>query len=122
LGVDTGTGMRMAVENVDKIGTGLYKSIIEIVEEKIKKRLDCPIHMAAYCLNPYYSYNKPSIFDSEDVMDGFIEAVEIFYHDDYDKQNQVLSNDFHKFIYKVGHFAKKVALAGCKYYDFSPGI
>jgi hypothetical protein len=63
--------MRMAVGNVDKTRTGLYKSIIEIVEGKMKKRLDCPIHMAAYCLNPYCSYNKPSIFDSEDIMDGF---------------------------------------------------
>jgi hypothetical protein len=65
------------------------------VEEKMKKRLDCPVHMAAYCLNPYYSYIKPSIFDSEDVMDGFIAAIETFYH------------DFHKFKDKAGHFAKK---------------
>jgi hypothetical protein len=114
--------MRMAVGNVDKTGTGLYKSIIEVVDGKMKNRLDCPIHMAAYCLNPYYSYNKPSIFDSEHVMDGFIAAVETFYHGDYDKQNQVLNDDFHKFKDKVGHFGKKVAQAGCKDYDFSPGI
>jgi hypothetical protein len=112
----------MAVGNVDKTGTALYKSIIEVVDGKMKNRLDCPIHMAAYCLNPYYSYNKPSIFDSEHVMDGFIAAVETFYHGDYDKQNQVLNDDFHKFKDKVGHFGKKVAQAGCKDYDFSPGI
>jgi hypothetical protein len=114
--------MRMAVGNVDKTGTALYKSIIEVVDGKMKNRVDCPIHMAAYCLNPYYSYNKPSIFDSEHVMDGFIAAVETFYHGDYDKQNQVLNDDFHKFKDKVGHFGKKVAQAGCKDYDFSPGI
>ena len=113
--------IRMAVGNVDKTGI-LYKSIIGIVEEKMKNRLDCPVHMAAYCLNPYYSFNDPSIFNSEEVMDGFIAAVETFYHGDYDKQNQVLNDDFHKFKDRVGHFAKKVAQAGCKDYDFSPGI
>ncbi|XP_025791855.1 uncharacterized protein LOC112873038 [Panicum hallii] len=54
-------------------------------------------------------YNKPSIFDSEDVMDGFIVAVETFYHGDYDKQNQMLNDDFHKFKDKVGHFGKKLS-------------
>jgi hypothetical protein len=114
--------IRIAVGNVDKNGTGLYKSIIEIVDEKMKKRLDCPIHMAAYCLNPYYSYSKPSIFHNEDVIDGFFAAVETFYHGDYDKQNQVLNEDFHKFKDKAGHFGKNVAQLGCKDYNFSPGI
>ena len=88
----------------------------------MKNRLDCPVHMAAYCLNPYYSFNDPSIFDSEEVMDGFIVAVETFYHGDYEKQNQVLNDDLHKFKDQVGHFGKMVARAGCKDYDFSPGI
>jgi hypothetical protein len=114
--------IRIAVGNLDKNGTGLYKSIIEIVDEKMKKRLDCPIHMAAYCLNPYYSYSKPSIFHNEDVIDGFFAAVETFYHGDYDKQNQVLNEDFHKFKDKAGHFGKNVAQLGCKDYNFSPGI
>ncbi|XP_025828707.1 uncharacterized protein LOC112903695 [Panicum hallii] len=112
--------IRIAVGNLDKNGTGLYKSIIEIVDEKMKKRLDCPIHMAAYCLNPYYSYSKPSIFHNEDVIDGFFAAVETFYHGDYDKQNQVLNEDFHKFKDKAGHFGKNVAQLGCKDYNFSP--
>jgi hypothetical protein len=114
--------IRIAVGNMDKNGTGLYKSIIENVDEKMKKRLDCPIHMAAYCLNPYYSYSKPSIFHNEDVIDGFFAAVETFYHRDYDKQTQVLNEDFHKFKDKVGHFGKNVAQLGCKDYNFSPDI
>uniref|UniRef100_A0A0A9F158 HAT C-terminal dimerisation domain-containing protein n=1 Tax=Arundo donax TaxID=35708 RepID=A0A0A9F158_ARUDO len=83
-------------------------------------RLDCPLHKAAYLLNPYYSYNDSSIFESEDVMDGFIGAVETYYHGDYDKQSQVLNEDLHKFKDQVGHFGKHVAKAGCKDYDFSP--
>jgi hypothetical protein len=113
--------IRIAVGNVDKNGTGLYKSIIEIVDKKMKKRLDCPIHMAAYCLNSY-SYSKPSIFHNEDVIDGFFAVVETFYHGDYDKQNQVLNEDFHKFKDKAGHFGKNVAQLGCKDYNFSLDI
>ena len=113
--------IRIAVGNIDKTGT-LYKSIIGIIDEKMKKRLDSPIHLAAYCLNPYYTFYDSSIFDSEEVMDGCIEAVEIFYHGSYDKQNQVLNDDLHKFKDKVGHFGKNVAKVGCKDYDFSLGI
>ncbi|XP_008670893.2 uncharacterized protein [Zea mays] len=112
--------IRVAVGNLDKTGTGLYKNLMEVVEGKMKKRLDCPIHMAAYCLNPYYSYNSPSIFDNEDVVDGFYAAIETFYHGDFQKQNEVINNDFHKFKDKLGHFGKKVALFGCKDPEFNP--
>ncbi|KAF0933220.1 hypothetical protein E2562_016164 [Oryza meyeriana var. granulata] len=113
--------IKVAVGTVDKTGN-LCNNIIEIIEGKMKNRLDCPIHLASYCLNPYYSYNDPSIFEAEEVMDGFIAAVETFYHGDYEKQNQVLNDDLHKFKDQVGHFAKNVAKAGCKDYDFSPGM
>ncbi|CAA0807048.1 hAT transposon superfamily protein [Striga hermonthica] len=111
--------IRVAVGNVDRSGT-LYNSIITIIDEKMKDRLDCPLHKAAYFLNPYYSYSDPTIFQSEEVMDGFISAVETFYHGDYDKQNQVLNEDVHKFKDQVEHFSKKVALAGCMDFEFSP--
>jgi hypothetical protein len=111
----------VAVGNIDK-AVIICNSIIEIIDTKMKDRLDCPLHKAAYFLNPYYSYNDPSIFESEEVMDGFILAVETFYHGDYDKQNQVLNDDVHKFKDQVGHFSKNVALAGCKDFDFSPGM
>ena len=109
--------------NIDKARTlNLYNSIIEIIDEKMKGRLDSPLHLAAYFLNPYYSYNDSSIFGEEEVMDGFFTAVETFYHGDYDKQNQVLNEDLHKFKYQSGHFAKPAAMAGCKDYNFFPGM
>lgn len=111
----------VGIGSQDKVGNAnLYKSILEIIDGKMKDRLDSPLHLAAYFLNPYFSYNDSSIFGDEDVMDGFISAVEIFYHGDYDKQNQVLNEDLHKFKDKVGHFAKPVAMAGCKDYDLCP--
>lgn len=41
-----------AVGNVDRNGT-LYNNIIQIIDIKMKNRLDCPLHLAAYFLNPY---------------------------------------------------------------------
>lgn len=109
--------------NIEKAGTlNLYNNIIEIIDGKMKGRLDSPLPLAAYFLNPYYSYIDCSIFGDEEVMDGFITAVETFYHGDYDKQSQVLNEDLHKFKDQTGHFTKPAAMAGCKDYNFCPGM
>lgn len=114
--------IRVAIGNIDKAASvNLYNNIIDIIDGKMKDRLDTPLQLAAYFLNPFFSYNDPSIFGDEEVMDGFISAVETFYHGDYDKQSQVLNEDLHKFKDQVGHFAKPVAMAGCKDYNFCPG-
>jgi hypothetical protein len=105
----------VGIGNLDRnVNLNVYSSIMEIIDRKMKKRLDTPLHLAAYFLNPYYSYNDSSIFGDGEVMDGFISAIETFYHGDYDKQNQVLNEDLHKFKDQGGHFAKSVAMAGCK--------
>ncbi|KAK3147263.1 hypothetical protein QOZ80_3BG0280240 [Eleusine coracana subsp. coracana] len=111
--------IKVAIGNIDKSGT-LYNSIMDIIHVKMNNRLDCPLHKAAYFLNPYYSYNDDSIFEAEEVMDGFFSVVETFYHCDYDKQSQVLNENVDKFKDRVGHFAKQVAQAGCKDFDFNP--
>ncbi|XP_048604830.1 uncharacterized protein LOC125582270 [Brassica napus] len=38
-----------------------YQPIFRIIEEKMKDRLDTPLHVAAYFLNPYYFYKDPEI-------------------------------------------------------------
>ncbi|XP_072149653.1 uncharacterized protein [Setaria viridis] len=99
-----------AIGNIDKaVNLNLYLGIMEIIDEKMKGRLDTPLHLAVYFLNPYFSYNDPSIFTNEHVMDGLISVVETFYHGDYDKQIQVLNAEMDKFKDKEGHFAKAVA-------------
>ena len=113
--------IKVAIGNIPGV-VGLYSSIMEIIDVKMKNRLDCPLHKAAYFLNPYYSYNDDSIFESEEAMDGFLTAVETFYHGDYDNQAQVLNEEVHKFKDRVGHFAKQVAVAGCKDFDMNPGM
>jgi hypothetical protein len=101
----------VVVEKLDRTWT-LYNYKIKTIDEKVKNRVDCPIHLVAYCLNHYYSFSDPSISDIEDVMDGFIAAIGTFYDGDYEKHNQVLNHDLHKFKDQVGHFGKIVAKAG----------
>jgi len=113
--------IKVAIGNIPG-AAGLYSSIMQIIDVKMKNRLDSPLHKAAYFLNPYYSYNDDSIFQSEEVMDGFLTAVETFYHGDYDKQAQVLNEEVHRFKDRVGHFGKQVAAAGCKDFDMNPGM
>jgi len=117
--------IKACFRNIDRPGNlNAYNNVIEIIEEKMKNRLDTPLHLAAYFLNPYYSYNNDSIFTDELVclvMDVFITAVETFYHGDYDKQCKVLNEELPKFRDKQGHFGKPVAKEGCKKYDFDPG-
>uniref|UniRef100_A0A0A9H0W8 HAT C-terminal dimerisation domain-containing protein n=1 Tax=Arundo donax TaxID=35708 RepID=A0A0A9H0W8_ARUDO len=111
--------INVGIGGCDRTGN-LYDNVVEIIDSKMKDRLDSPLHLAAYFLNPYYSYNDPSIFTNEQVMDGFITAIETFYHGDYDKQSQVLNDELYKFKDQLGHFAKPVAKAGCKDFDFNP--
>ena len=40
-----------------------------IVDKKMKNRLDSPLHVAAYMLNPYYSYSNPAIFSDSIVVE-----------------------------------------------------
>ena len=34
----------------------MYEPILDIIESKAKGRLDCPLHLAGYLLNPYFFY------------------------------------------------------------------
>jgi hypothetical protein len=83
----------VGIGNMDKnVNLNLYNSIMETIDGKMKKRLESPLHLVAYFLNPYYSYTDSSIFGDEEVMDGFISAVETFYHDDYDKAKKKMKD------------------------------
>jgi hypothetical protein len=55
-----------------------YKDTIAIIDKKMNGRLDSPLHLTAYLLNPHSSYSDPSIFDQPKVTEGFIACVENF--------------------------------------------
>ncbi|XP_066353938.1 uncharacterized protein [Miscanthus floridulus] len=96
-----------------------YKEVIAIIDKKMKGRLDSPLHLTAYLLNPYYSYANPSIFDEPTITEGFISCVETFYNDDEDKQDQTANHELKKFQDREGPFNKKLAKA-CEKYDYNP--
>ena len=99
-----------------------YNPIIDIIDKKMKDRLDSPLHLTAYFLNPYYSYCDGSIFLDDVIMDGVFTCVETFYHDDDDKQSQLLNVELVIFKDQEGHFGKVAAKAGCRDFEFNPGL
>ncbi|KAM3350754.1 hypothetical protein ACQJBY_023057 [Aegilops geniculata] len=95
-----------------------YKDVINIVEKKMKDRLDSPLHLAAYLLNPYYSYADTNIFDDGTITEGFISYVETFYYGDDDKQDQAVNFELKRFQNREGSFAKKLARS-CQNFDYN---
>ncbi|KAM3410492.1 hypothetical protein ACQJBY_002604 [Aegilops geniculata] len=95
-----------------------YKDVINIVEKKMKDRLDSPLHLAAYLLNPYYSYADTNIFDDGTITEGFISCVETFYYGDDDKQDQAVNFELKRFQNREGSFAKKLARS-CQNFDYN---
>ncbi|CAI0458872.1 unnamed protein product [Linum tenue] len=75
-----------------------YKEVIAIVEKKMRGKLDAPLHLTAYLLNPHYSYADSSIFDNADITTALITCVEQFYHGcDEDIYDEVVNIEFTKF-------------------------
>ncbi|CAN1725574.1 hypothetical protein LINPERHAP1_LOCUS144 [Linum perenne] len=89
-----------------------YKEVMAIVDKKMRGRLDGPLQLIAYMLNPYYSYADSSIFDDTDITTAFIACVEQFYNGSGDDiQDQVVNHEYIKFSKKEGMFGKKIARA-----------
>ncbi|CAN6251222.1 unnamed protein product, partial [Urochloa humidicola] len=96
-----------------------YKDIIAVIDKKMQGRLDSPLHLAAYLLNPYYSYANQFIFDDATVTVGFINCVETFYHHDESMQEQAVNVELRKFQSREGHFSKKLAKT-CENFEYNP--
>ena len=112
--------IREALKNVESN----YRPIFEIIDVKSKGRLDSPLHMTAYILNPYYFFKGPisSIYTNE-ISDGFCNFVEILYPDDIEMQNLIVNIEFGKYLDKEGSFRRPLAMKGCEKNDefYNPG-
>ncbi|XP_021317337.1 uncharacterized protein LOC8055100 isoform X1 [Sorghum bicolor] len=97
-----------------------FKEVIAVVDKKMKGRLDSPLHLTTYLLNPHYSYANPAIFDEPTITEGFISCVETFYYHDEDKQDQAAHVDLRKFQNREGPFSKKLART-FQNFDYNPG-
>nr|KAJ0186945.1 hypothetical protein LSAT_V11C900459240 [Lactuca sativa] len=80
-----------------------YTPIIDIINTKMKGRLDSTLHLTSYLLNPYYHYNDAQIQFDPDVMDVM--------------QRQVVTIDLPKYKKKVDRFGSDLAIKHCKVND-----
>lgn len=101
-----------------------YQPIFQIIEEKMKDRLDSPLLLAAYLLNPFYLYKDSTILYDLEISEGFLNCVETFYHGDIAKQNKVVNDEIHLYRSRSGPFGRSLALQGCEHNDekFDPGL
>jgi len=97
-----------------------FKDVIAVIDKKMNGRLDSPLHLTAYLLNPHYSYSDPSIFDQPKISEGFIACVEKFYYHDEDMQHQAANIELKKFQNREGPFSKKLART-FENFDYNPG-
>lgn len=67
--------IKVALKNIESN----YKPILDIIDSKAKGRLDSPLHLAAYLLNPYYFYKDDTIQNDACVMEGFVTFIERLY-------------------------------------------
>ena len=86
----------------------------------MKDRLDSPPHVAAYMLNPYYSYTNISIFCDSTIMEKFMLCVETFYHGEDEKAYRAVNDDLDRFQTKQGSFSINMTRS-CQCFDFNPG-
>nr|XP_011458667.1 PREDICTED: uncharacterized protein LOC101299743 [Fragaria vesca subsp. vesca] len=90
-----------------------FRPILDIIDGKGRGRLDGLLHLAAYLLNPYYTYKDPSIENDNVVMNGFFNCVESFFPDDYASQSEVTNKELLKYMKKEDGFGRALAKMGC---------
>ncbi|CAN1800745.1 hypothetical protein LINPERHAP1_LOCUS22670 [Linum perenne] len=98
-----------------------YKDVMTIVNKKMSGRLDAPLHLTAYMLNPHYSYANSSIFDDSRITDAFMTCAEQFYTDGGDDVlDKVFNVEFTNFQRKEGNFNHRLAKTW-QNFDYNPG-
>ncbi|KAM2798942.1 hypothetical protein COP1_003841 [Malus domestica] len=90
-----------------------YRPIIQIIDEKAHDRLDGPLHLVAYFLNPYYFFKDPSIQHDSLVMDAMFTCVEKFFPNNFEVQNRVINIEMPKYKKKDGGFGRHLAEIRC---------
>lgn len=94
-----------------------FQTIFWIIDEKIKDRLDCSLHVDAYFFKPYYFYKDPEMLSDFKIMDRFIACAETFYHGDFEKQDIVVNHQINFYKNKRVSFGRPLALKGCAIKD-----
>ncbi|CAI9274424.1 unnamed protein product [Lactuca saligna] len=109
-------GLKVAKEEIMKALGGnekAYKPIIDIINHKMKGRLDSKLHLSAYLLNPYYHYKDSQLQHDPYVMDAVLEFFDTLLCGDFEMQRQVVMIDLPKYKEKVDRFGSDLAIKGC---------
>ncbi|XP_074340527.1 uncharacterized protein LOC141678175 [Apium graveolens] len=101
----------------------IYNPIMYIIDSRIKDRLDSPLHLTDYLLNPYYYYRDDEVKMDPNCMGALLTCVEAFFPDDFQTQNLVTNVKLHKYKKMEGIFSKKLVVSGRIKNDehFNPG-
>ncbi|KAL5834475.1 hypothetical protein ACOSQ4_013972 [Xanthoceras sorbifolium] len=103
--------IKVALNNVDRN----YKLIIDIIDARMKGRLDSSLHLAAYFLNPYYCYRDTTIQDKVDVNLAMFECVEaICGIENFEMQDTIANTEIRKYKMNERSFGLPLAISGCK--------
>ncbi|KAL7582695.1 uncharacterized protein LOC128128963 [Lactuca sativa] len=91
-----------------------YEPIMDIISKKMKGRLDTPLHLTAYLLNPYYLYKNPEIQNDIDVTDAIVDFVDTIYPGDHSLQNHIVMVELPVYMGKQEKFSREIAIKGCE--------
>ncbi|CAH1426233.1 unnamed protein product [Lactuca virosa] len=94
-----------------------YKPIIDIINTKMKGRLDSTLHLTSYLLNPYYHYKDPQLQYDPNVMDAVLDFFDTLFRGDLEMQRQVVTIGLPKYKKKVDRFSCDLAIKHCKVND-----
>ncbi|XP_074352805.1 uncharacterized protein LOC141691938 [Apium graveolens] len=61
----------------------IYEPIIQIIDSRAKDRLDSPLHLAGYLLNPYYYYRDDEAQKDSTCMTAILTCIEAFFLDKF---------------------------------------
>ncbi|WOH02039.1 hypothetical protein DCAR_0521427 [Daucus carota subsp. sativus] len=90
----------------------IYEPIIQIIDSRAKDRLDSPLHLAGYLLNPYYYYRDDEAQKDPACMTAILTCVEAFFPDNFHVQHLVSNIELLKYKGMEGMFGKKLAKMG----------
>ncbi|KAL5757895.1 hypothetical protein ACOSP7_020506 [Xanthoceras sorbifolium] len=106
--------IKVAMKNVEKN----YRPIFDIIDARIKDRLDNPLHLTAYFLNPYYYYKDSNFQYDDDVNNAIFDCVKVFCGvDNLMLQSKVVNVEIPTYKAKERSFRIPLAVRGCERND-----
>ncbi|CAA0832218.1 hAT dimerisation domain-containing protein / transposase-related, partial [Striga hermonthica] len=94
-----------------------YDPILEIIDTKMMGRLDTPLHLMAYLLNPYYHYKDPNLVLDQVVSDGVFDCLDVICQGNFDLMDKIMNVELPIYKTKGGVFGKPIAAKGCEVND-----